>query len=158
MHVIDWKWCPRVAAHEITRNFLVSQARLQKARQTLEAYGRDLDDLLEAFSDLPFNDLIEADSDRLDLYIEVVYPLLRVGLCRGIFQAQIGIPNIRPLEKDTVSILMDSTIVPPNTDSAPSPLSPVSPRPDCLWRPSDDESVPPVVSINGSLIVGSEKT
>ncbi len=32
-----------------------------------------------------------------------MYPLLRVGLCRGIFQAQIGIPNIRPLEKDTVS-------------------------------------------------------
>jgi hypothetical protein len=39
MHDIDWKWCPRVAAHEITRNFLLSQARLQKAKQTLEAYG-----------------------------------------------------------------------------------------------------------------------
>jgi len=58
MHDIDWKWCPRVATHEITRNFLISQARLQKARQTLEAYGRDLDDLLEAFSDIPFNDLL----------------------------------------------------------------------------------------------------
>jgi hypothetical protein len=23
MHDIDWSWCPRVAAHEITRNFLL---------------------------------------------------------------------------------------------------------------------------------------
>jgi hypothetical protein len=23
MHDIDWTWCPRVAAHEITRNFLL---------------------------------------------------------------------------------------------------------------------------------------
>ena len=59
MHEIDWTWCPRVAAHEITRDFLLSQARLQKARQTLEAYGRDLDDLLEAFTDLPFSELLE---------------------------------------------------------------------------------------------------
>lgn len=73
MHDIDWKWCPRVAAHEITRNFLISQARLQKARQTLEAYGRDLDDLLEAFSDVPFNDLLEADSGQLELYIDGLY-------------------------------------------------------------------------------------
>ncbi len=40
MQDLDWKWCPHVAAHEMTRNFLISQARLQKARQTLEAYGR----------------------------------------------------------------------------------------------------------------------
>ena len=73
MHDIDWKWCPRVAAHEITRNFLISQARLQKARQTLEAYGRDLDDLLEAFSNLPFNDLIEADIGQLEIYIDGLY-------------------------------------------------------------------------------------
>src|SRR5260221_12747725 len=73
MHEIDWKWCPRVAAHEITRNFLLSQARLQKARQTLEAYGRDLDDLLEAFADLPFADIVEADSGQLELYIDGLY-------------------------------------------------------------------------------------
>src|SRR5258708_394782 len=73
MHDIDWKWCPNVAAHEITRNFLLSQARLQKAQQTLEAYGRDLDDLLEAFADLPFNDIIEADSGQLELYIDGLY-------------------------------------------------------------------------------------
>jgi site-specific recombinase XerD len=73
MHEIDWKWCPRVAAHELTSNFLLSQARLQKARQTLEAYGRDLDDLLEAFADLAFNDLIEADSGQLELYIDGLY-------------------------------------------------------------------------------------
>ena len=73
MDDIDWKWCPRVAAHEITRNFLISQARLQKARQTLEAYGRDLDDLLEAFSDLPLGDLLEADSGQLERYIDGLY-------------------------------------------------------------------------------------
>jgi integrase/recombinase XerD len=73
MNEIDWSWCPRVAAHEITRNFLISQARLQKARQTLEAYGRDLDDLLEAFADLPFADLLEADSGQLELYIDGLY-------------------------------------------------------------------------------------
>ncbi len=70
MDEIDWSWCPRVAAHEITRNFLISQARLQKARQTLEAYGRDLDDLLEASSSIPFNDLLEADSGQLEIYID----------------------------------------------------------------------------------------
>ena len=73
MHEIDWTWCPHVAAHEITRNFLISQARLQKARQTLEAYGRDLDDLLEAFADVPFTDFIEADSSQLELYIDRLY-------------------------------------------------------------------------------------
>ena len=73
MHEIDWTWCPRVAAHEITRSFLLSQARLQKARQTLEAYGRDLDDLLEAFADLPLPDLIEADSGQLEIYLDGLY-------------------------------------------------------------------------------------
>lgn len=73
MHEIDWTWCPRVAAHEITRDFLLSQARLQKARQTLEAYGRDLDDLLEATSSLPFSELLEADSGQLELYIDGLY-------------------------------------------------------------------------------------
>jgi hypothetical protein len=73
MHDIDWKWCPHVAAHEITRTFLISKARLQKARQRLEAYGRDLDDLLEAFADLPFTKIIEADCGLLELYID--------GLC-----------------------------------------------------------------------------
>jgi len=73
MHEIDWKWCPRVAAHELTRNFLISQARLQKTRQTLEAYGRDLDDLLEAFVDLPFADVIEADCGLLERYIDGLY-------------------------------------------------------------------------------------
>ncbi|GHO48331.1 tyrosine-type recombinase/integrase [Ktedonospora formicarum] len=73
MNEIDWKWCPRVAAHEITRNFLLSQARLQKARQTLEAYGRDLDDLLEDFANLPFADVIEADSGLLEQYIDGLY-------------------------------------------------------------------------------------
>ncbi len=73
MHEINWTWCPHVAAHEITRNFLISQARLQKARQTLEAYGRDLDDLLEASTDLPFTDLLEADSGQLEIYIDGLY-------------------------------------------------------------------------------------
>src|SRR6266704_1569378 len=72
-HETDWTWCPRVAAHEITRSFLISQARLQKARQTLEAYGRDLDDLLEAFADLPLADLIEADSGQLEIYLDGLY-------------------------------------------------------------------------------------
>jgi site-specific recombinase XerD len=73
MHEIDWKWCPRVAANALTRDFLISQARLQKAQQTLEAYGRDLDDLLEAFADLPFGDVIEADTSLLELYIDGLY-------------------------------------------------------------------------------------
>ncbi len=46
---------------------------MQKARQTLEAYGRDLDDLLEAFADVPFTDFIEADSGQLELYIDGLY-------------------------------------------------------------------------------------
>ncbi len=73
MYEINWEWCPRVAMHEMTRNFLLSQARLQKAKQTLEAYGRDLDDFLEAFADMPFGDLIEADSGQLELYIDGLY-------------------------------------------------------------------------------------
>ncbi len=73
MHEIDWKRCPPVAANALTRNFLISQARLQKTRQTLEAYGRDLDDLLEAFADLPFGGVIEADTGLLELYIDGLY-------------------------------------------------------------------------------------
>lgn len=73
MNEINWEWCPRVAAHEMTRNFLTSQARLQKAKQTLEAYARDLDDLLEAFADLPFEAILEADSGQLELYIDGLY-------------------------------------------------------------------------------------
>jgi len=73
MHEIDWTWCPRVAAHEITRNFLISQARLQKSRQTLEVYVRDLVDLLQASADMPLNDLIEADSGQLEVYLDGLY-------------------------------------------------------------------------------------
>src|SRR6266496_6820111 len=73
MHEIDWKWCPRVAAHELTRNFLISQARLQKTRNTLEAYGRDLDDLLETVADLPIDAVIEADCGLLEEYIDGLY-------------------------------------------------------------------------------------
>jgi len=73
MYDIDWTWCPCVAQHEITRNFLISQARLQKARNTLEAYARDLEDLLEAFSYLAFEDFIEADSGQCEIYIDGLY-------------------------------------------------------------------------------------
>jgi len=46
---------------------------LQKAKQTLEAYGRDLDDLLEAFADMPLADLIESNSGQLEISLDGLY-------------------------------------------------------------------------------------
>jgi len=97
MYEIDWKWCPRVATHETTRNFLISQARLQKAQKTLEAYGRDLDDLLEVFEDLPFDEFIEAESGLLERYIDGLYN-------RPPKQGASSQPNITRITKTRLSL------------------------------------------------------
>src|SRR6202030_4010930 len=97
MHEIDWTWCPHVAAHEITRNFLISQAKLQKARNTLEAYARDLDDLLDAFADLSFHEVIEADCGQLESYIDGLYN-------RAPKQGASSLPNITRLTRTRLAL------------------------------------------------------
>jgi integrase/recombinase XerD len=97
MHEIDWTWCPHVAAHEITCNFLISQAKLQKARNTLEAYARDLDDLLDAFADLSFHEVIEADSGQLESYIDGLYN-------RAPKQGASSLPNITRMTRTRLAL------------------------------------------------------
>lgn len=82
MHEIKWSWCPHVAEHEIARDYLISLAKRQKARNTLEGYARDLDDLLDAFAGMPFKVVIDADVGQLERYIDGLYnraPKRRIG-------------------------------------------------------------------------------
>jgi len=83
MQSINWSCCPRVAQHTIARAFIEQLARERRAPSTVENYGRDLDDFLAAFADIPFADLIEADEAQLTHYVDWLHERpARRGLAR----------------------------------------------------------------------------
>lgn len=73
MQEIQWQYYPRVAEHPITRAFIESQAKRQKRPKTIDAYARNLEDLLRAFARFEYEDLIEAGSNHLETYIDDLY-------------------------------------------------------------------------------------
>ncbi len=72
MQDIQWQYYPHVAENPITRAFIESQAKRQKRPKTVDAYARNLEDLLRAFTEFNF-DLVEAGPDHLETYIDNLY-------------------------------------------------------------------------------------
>ena len=70
MQAVNWSSCPLVQENPITRAFIEQLAKERKAPSTIENYGRDLNDFLSAFPDLPFSDLLEADESQIACYVD----------------------------------------------------------------------------------------
>jgi integrase/recombinase XerD len=70
MQEVNWSSCPLVQENPITRAFIEQLAKERKAPSTIENYGRDLNDFLSAFPDLPFSDLLEADESQIACYVD----------------------------------------------------------------------------------------
>jgi len=70
MHPIKWQYYPGVAEHPTARAFVESQARRQKSPKTVDAYARNLEDLLRAFAGADPNRFVEASLDDIDAYID----------------------------------------------------------------------------------------
>ena len=73
MQEIQWRYYPHVAENPITRAFIESQAKRQKRPKTVDAYARNVEDLIKAFTDFGFPDLIEATPDQMETYLESLY-------------------------------------------------------------------------------------
>jgi site-specific recombinase XerD len=73
MQEIQWQYYPRVADHSIARSFIESQAKRQKRPKTIDAYARNLEDLLQAFTQAQITDIINAGPDHLETYIDSLY-------------------------------------------------------------------------------------
>lgn len=70
MQEIQWHYYPHVAENSITRSFIESQAKRQKRPKTIDAYARNLEDLMQAFAHLGIANLIEATPDQIETYLE----------------------------------------------------------------------------------------
>lgn len=66
---ISWNQYPEVAHHPVARAFVEALVKRQKRPKTVDAYARNLDDLIATFErhDLP---LIEASDGEIDTYID----------------------------------------------------------------------------------------
>jgi integrase/recombinase XerD len=70
MQEVNWACCPQVAEIPITRAFIEQLAKERKAPSTIENYGRDLNDFLSAFPEIPFSELLEADENQIADYVD----------------------------------------------------------------------------------------
>jgi Phage integrase, N-terminal SAM-like domain len=66
---ISWPYYPHVAEHPITRAFIEAQAKRQKRPKTVDAYARNLEDLMKAFSVSGVMDLVEAGPNDIENYV-----------------------------------------------------------------------------------------
>jgi integrase/recombinase XerD len=73
MQEIQWQYYPHVAEKLITRAFIESQAKRQKRPKTIDAYARNLEDLIRAFMTFGNENLIEAGPNLLETYIDNLY-------------------------------------------------------------------------------------
>jgi site-specific recombinase XerD len=73
MQDIQWQHYPHVAENPVTRAFVESQAKRQKRPKTIDAYARNLEDLMRAFTESAIQDLIEASPADIETYIDWLY-------------------------------------------------------------------------------------
>src|SRR5947209_18518352 len=69
MHVIRWEYYPEAAHHPVTRSFIESMAKRQKRPKTIDAYARNLEDLIRVFQQEQV-DLGEAQLADIDTFID----------------------------------------------------------------------------------------
>ncbi len=70
MQEIRWQYYPHVAEHCIARAFIESQAKRQKQPKTVDAYARNVEDMIRAFATFTETDLVEAGPEHLETYID----------------------------------------------------------------------------------------
>lgn len=73
MATINWQFYPGVAQHPAMRAFIEALVKRQKAPKTIDAYARNLEDLLRTWPDAPPERVVEADAADIDGYIERLY-------------------------------------------------------------------------------------
>src|SRR6266513_922944 len=70
MQTIKWEHYPQVAQNRATRAFIEELAQVRKSPSTLDNYGRDLEDFLQAVSAIPFENVLEADETLIAHYVD----------------------------------------------------------------------------------------
>jgi integrase/recombinase XerD len=73
MEAISWPHYPRVAAHPAAHAFVESLAKRQKAAKTIDAYARNLEDLLATWPNAPPERVLEADAADIDTYLDRLF-------------------------------------------------------------------------------------
>src|SRR5260221_170986 len=68
MVTLNWEHFPRIAQHAYAQRWLVIQVNLQLAPNTIEAYGRNLEDFL-AFCERSVIDANQATREYIALYV-----------------------------------------------------------------------------------------
>ena len=66
---VRWQFYPRVAGHPAARAFVESLLKRQQAAKTIDAYARNLEDLLRTRPGAPPERVTEADAADLDDYL-----------------------------------------------------------------------------------------
>ena len=66
---IPWPSYPAVAAHPATRAFVEALAKRQRAAKTIDAYARNLEDLLRTWTGASPERVVEADAADVDSYL-----------------------------------------------------------------------------------------
>lgn len=67
---IRWTFYPRVAAHSAARASRRTKARVRKSAKTVDAYARNLEDMLKDFKDGHGCSVLEADQEEVERYVE----------------------------------------------------------------------------------------
>ncbi len=70
MQTVKWEHYPQVAHNPATRAFIEELAQVRKSPSTLDNYSRDLEDFLQAVSEIPFSDVLEADETLIARYVD----------------------------------------------------------------------------------------
>ncbi len=70
MQTVQWELYPQVAHNPATRAFIEELAQVRKSPSTIDNYSRDLEDFLQAVSEIPFSDVLEADETLIARYVD----------------------------------------------------------------------------------------
>ena len=70
MQTVKWELYPLVAHNAVTRAFIEELAQVRRSSSTIDNYSRDLEDFLQAFTDLPFPAVLEANESRIARYVD----------------------------------------------------------------------------------------
>jgi integrase/recombinase XerD len=70
MQTVQWEHYPQVAHNPATRAFIEELAQVRKSPSTIDNYSRDLEDFLQAVSEIPFSDVLEADETLIARYVD----------------------------------------------------------------------------------------
>jgi len=73
MQTIRWEYYPLVAHNSVTRAFIEELAQVRRSPSTIDNYSRDLEDFLQAFTDIPFPAVLEADESQIARYIDSLW-------------------------------------------------------------------------------------